>query len=1395
MKNRIPHRLLALVLTLAILLALVPVTVSVDAEAAISGLNNLTCSGFISNTISQRYIDTMMRYYINTYSSLQSSLTSGKSVVFMFEGGSDNYWNGSTYYNGVGDVRNQAVCIVVKLNSSGNPYIAYYCENCSSIPDDPKNCINGVAYNGATTVKDGIYSFYTWNHTGPYGAFQLNLGEGYYTPSANPNGYTAGASGLNIHTRSTNTCGGAAAGWNWSLGCQVIGSGYYTGNEFNEFMKVVAGISYNVWLDYYNKSFNTISTGTTKGHYVVDRQLGKMDISGNQFGSGSLINLYNQTALNNITSFSTNARNNAGFSMAYKDRCEFFPSHCTLNVTGADTEVRGAPCSAGTDPASTLIETLQPGKKVTAVGIYKNHYGNYWYEVLTSSGGLGYIYSGNVAYVDDILSDIKLTGATAPNGHVQGTAFYVNGTISSKYNQLTAVACYVHKGFSLSGEKVTGTTVSYNGYSYSLKGSAVDDGTWMSDPAVGNYTYALYASYINYYATSPTTLKSNTGTLTLMDEYYAVIPSAANQSTCSHSITTHVLQASTCQSNGSALEVCSKCGKITEKVTSGGHSYGGWTITAQPTCTEVGTQSRTCSKCGDVDYQSIPAAGHSYTAVDYPATCLEYARTEYTCDLCRHQHVVYANELRTEWSEIYPEGIDPSLIEIKTQYRYSDYETKTSYETALSGFTVKSSAWIQSGTKSVLYVKNWSTGFNTSNSLYSQYNKQSSKVTASTTDTTKTEINSDKLVGYIWYHWCAGGAYSTQTKQGSYTNFHAFFTDRLTPGDADGYDSSDGSYKHNDSTACSGCVWYWPIEVYEQKSTSYKKQFTYERWTDWSAWSDTVYSPSTTRKVETRTLYRYMDAQLGDHAWEQGVCGICGQTCEHTFREEICTNCGMAEDITRYYLVGYINGKPYGCDEDYANLGELKFKDGQLVVTFDSDSYVAVKTEDNALWYFTDGWQGYDKTSITLYNADIIDYGDKLYAPGGVELTFTLAENEDGTLTLSYAVTGCRHSYTSVTTDATCTAEGNILYTCSECGDSHTEIIPSKGHSYIEGVCDACGHVNPNYVVQPIITVGAPSVSFESEIRYNIYFTAMRLDNVLEMGLILFDTKLSDGTIDNAKEVITGYREENGQYMVQTGGIAPKNMGDALYFRIFAKLTDGSYVYTETRGYNAVVYAKNILQKSTDENMKSLVVAMLNYGAAAQLSFGYRTDSLMNADLTAEQQALVKDYDETMMNDLVSVDPNKMGEFVYNPAGFISRKPSVSFDGDFSINFYFTTAFVPDAYVTIYLWIVDDYGKVQVLTAENASGSGVMSPTGVENQYWVKITEIAAKQVDETIFVAAVYTHNGQSYCTGVLNYSVGAYCEATIAAQGQETGMGPICAGAAVYGYYAKQYFANRVQ
>ncbi len=104
-----------------------------------------------------------------------------------------------------------------------------------------------------------------------------------------------------------------------------------------------------------------------------------------------------------------------------------------------------------------------------------------------------------------------------------------------------------------------------------------------------------------------------------------------------------------------------------------------------------------------------------------------------------------------------------------------------------------------------------------------------------------------------------------------------------------------------------------------------------------------------------------------------------------------------------YYLVGYINGANYGCEEDHENLGDYKFVDGKLTVTFTQESYVMVKTGDNATWYMTNDWQG-DVTSATLYNsADLGEKANKLKAPAGKELTFTLVENADGTLTLSYS--------------------------------------------------------------------------------------------------------------------------------------------------------------------------------------------------------------------------------------------------------------------------------------------------------------------------------------------------------------------------------------------------------
>ena len=175
----------------------------------------------------------------------------------------------------------------------------------------------------------------------------------------------------------------------------------------------------------------------------------------------------------------------------------------------------------------------------------------------------------------------------------------------------------------------------------------------------------------------------------------------------------------------------------------------------------------------------------------------------------------------------------------------------------------------------------------------------------------------------------------------------------------------------------------------------------------------------------------------------------------HEYAGGVCIHCHKNE--TRYYLVGYINGKNHGCEGDYANMGDYLFVDGKLTVRFNKDSYVYVKKDGNTAWYMTSSYVT-DSTAI-LGNTNMAGYTEKMYVPCGMELVFTLIDNKDGTLTLHYEEP-CAHDWGTgvVTLDPTCTTDGVRTYTCSKCFVSKSEQIPATGHIYNNSVC-ACGDI------------------------------------------------------------------------------------------------------------------------------------------------------------------------------------------------------------------------------------------------------------------------------------------------------------------------------------------------
>ena len=358
--------------------------------------------------------------------------------------------------------------------------------------------------------------------------------------------------------------------------------------------------------------------------------------------------------------------------------------------------------------------------------------------------------------------------------------------------------------------------------------------------------------------------------------------------------------------------------------------------------------------------------------------------------------------------------------------------------------------------------------------------------------------------------------------------------------------------------------------------------------------------------------------------------------------------------------------------------------------------------------------------------------------------------------------------------------------------DSHpvSNEVTVGGVTFVNGPVLSADAYDPSGASKPVVIpevkrVGF-SLSFEEIILVNYYYTVSDITDVVEHGILVFNEEPVTVDAAVADQVHTGGGTNvAGRYMATTDGFAAKKMGDDRYYCAYALLSDGTYIYSELSQYSPKQYAINMLANpNASARQKALCVAMLNYGAAAQSYFGYRTEDLMSGVLTDAQQALVMPYDPTLFAGKVDAAPEKVGAFVQT-GGFGKRGISVSFEGSLAINFYF----MPDAQVAsdmqLYIWDLEDYRNAAALTAQNATEVLTMQQQS-NGSYWGQVTGIAAKEIDDTYYVAGVYTDaNGNVCCTGIVAYSLSGYCMNN--AYGN---MGALAQAAAMYGYYAAQYF-----
>ena len=299
----------------------------------------------------------------------------------------------------------------------------------------------------------------------------------------------------------------------------------------------------------------------------------------------------------------------------------------------------------------------------------------------------------------------------------------------------------------------------------------------------------------------------------------------------------------------------------------------------------------------------------------------------------------------------------------------------------------------------------------------------------------------------------------------------------------------------------------------------------------------------------------------------------------------------------------------------------------------------------------------------------------------------------------------------------------------------------------------------------------------------NLYYTAENTRDVVEQGMLVFYEDPGVADFSKASEIQKSeYSASRDRYMASSYGIPAKEMGDERYYCAYARLTDGTYVYSKLYGYSPKQYAMNRLERSDDDALKALCAAMLNYGASAQKYFGYRTDNLMNKDLTDAQKALFKAYDASLFTGAVAVESPEFANFSSTNSGFSYKSASVSFDGTFGINYYLMPTGDVQGSMLIYIWNSGDFASGNVTLIEQMQA--------VENgAYWGRFGGIAPKELDDTLYMAAVYTDShGNTHCTGVIPYSISTYCMNTA----NSPAMGSLSQATAMYGYHAKEYFSK---
>ncbi len=441
-------------------------------------------------------------------------------------------------------------------------------------------------------------------------------------------------------------------------------------------------------------------------------------------------------------------------------------------------------------------------------------------------------------------------------------------------------------------------------------------------------------------------------------------------------------------------------------------------------------------------------------------------------------------------------------------------------------------------------------------------------------------------------------------------------------------------------------------------------------------------------------------------------------------------------------------------------------------------------------------------TSFTVYIKTKVDLFDIVQATGST-LDLRLYTVEEGVDTPSTASgrsnsvermvnnkfvnfvdsTSTRYKYNEILVDPSMTFADLLATEGLKIHTNYTTYMTGTDYDYVNNYADIiafdASSLSPNgykfYAVNEDGTIGEeltnipedPSVQIivQSGNRYSAPSTLYHVLGATKKSVELASNLTMNYKIDKAAAEAAGYTVEyitvnfcgitdtiypeaeldaEGRYVFKFKNIAPSGISDAMTVTVHGKY-NGEDVSSVPTVYGVEEYLYNlfkIAKNEGDDELKTLIADLLNYGAAAQNYIGWNNDDakdLANAKLIKDKNTGAATTDVGTLNNIRNANHVEIA----NPTATMAT--TVVLANSIQVRYRLT---LPEDITNVTL-------KVSVGGVESTVGTENLVATGKANEYYFYVDTLNADQVSDEILVTV---YDGETAISNTYRYSVESY-------------------------------------